>query len=60
MPFKNPYYDFGVHDYRILKKINLLKEEIQCLDIKKECNDKEFQINLLNNNKFFISKKNND
>ena len=60
MPFKNPYYDFGIHDYRILKKINLLKEEIQCSDIKKECNDKEFEINFLNNNKFFISKKNND
>tara|TARA_B100000941_G_scaffold289828_1_gene270114 strand:+ start:1162 stop:2034 length:873 start_codon:yes stop_codon:yes gene_type:complete len=58
-PIQNPNYTFNTHDFRVLKKIELLKSDINCKE-KKICKDKEFKINFLTNKKYFISRKNND
>ena len=58
-PIQNPNYTFNKHDFRVLKKIELLKSDINCKE-KKICKDKEFKINFLSNKKYFISRKNND
>ena len=58
-PIQNPNYTFNTHDFRVLKKIELLKSDINCKE-KKICKDKEFKINFLSNKKYFISRKNND
>jgi hypothetical protein len=52
-PLNNPYYTYGVHDLRIMKKINSLKNEMPC---NKNCNDDEFRIGLLNDKKYYISR----
>ncbi len=58
-PIQNPNYTFNTHDFRVLKKIELLKSDINCKE-KKICKDNEFKINFLSNKKYFISRKNND
>lgn len=59
-PFKDPYYVFNSHDFRVMKKIDILKEDIFCKKNNNNCKDNEFKINFLFNKKLYISRRSND